>query len=198
MYAVAVNGSPRPNGNTHLLLEAVLKPLKAAGWDTELYQVGGKEIRGCLGCFKCWETKDNSCILKKDCFHDVFGKMLKADAIIIGSPTYYASMNAETKALVDRSGFVSRANDNAFKWKIGAAVAAVRRAGAIHVVEGINRMYLINGMIIPGSTYWNLGIGLEKGEAEEDEEGMENMADLGSTIAVLGTALKSLRSSEKG
>lgn len=194
MYVVAINGSPRKNGNTKLLLEEVLKPLTAEGWETELVQLGAREIRGCLGCYKCWETKDCTCVIKTDCFHELFDRMRRADAIIIGSPTYYAGMNAETKALLDRSGFVAKANGDIFRLKIGAGVAAVRRAGAVHVVEGINRMYLISGMIIPGSTYWNLGIGLDKGEAHNDAEGLANMADLGETIALLGKALQGQKS----
>ena len=107
-------------------------------------------------------------------------------------------MSAETKALIDRAGFVARANGNLFKGKVGAAVAAVRRAGAVHVVEGIMRMYLISHMIIPGSSYWNLGIGLDEKDVAGDEEGNENMLNLGKSIHLLATATAPYRNEWPG
>lgn len=190
MYALAVNGSPRKGGNTETLLKHVLKPLENAGWDTELVQVGAKKIRGCIACFKCFENKDLRCSVNTDIFNDVMEKMLKADALILGSPTYFTDVSAELKALLDRSGLVALANERAFAGKIGAAVVAVRRAGATHVFDTINHMFLMSQMIIPGSTYWNVGIGLEKGAVKTDEEGLNNMRNLGETIAWLGKAMK--------
>ncbi len=118
MYVVAVNGSPRKKGNTHTLLTKVLEPLAASGWTTELVQLGGKKIRGCRACFKCMETKNLRCIFDDDQFNGVLEKMLKADAIVLGSPTYFTDVSAELKALIDRSGFVAYANGNAFRGKI--------------------------------------------------------------------------------
>jgi multimeric flavodoxin WrbA len=189
MYALAVNGSPRKGGNTEMLLKHVIATLDEAGWDTELTQVGAKKIRGCIACFKCFENKDLRCSVKNDIFNEVMEKMLKADALILGSPTYFTDVSAELKALLDRSGLVALANDRAFAGKIGAAVVAVRRAGATHVFDTINHMFLMSQMIIPGSTYWNLGIGLKKGDVKADEEGLNNMRNLGETIAWLGKAL---------
>jgi len=190
MYALAVNGSPRKGGNTETLLKQVLEPLGKAGWETELVQVGAKKIRGCIACFKCFENKDLRCSVKTDIFNEVMEKMLKADALILGSPTYFTDVSAELKALLDRSGMVALANDRAFAGKIGAAVVAVRRAGATHVFDTINHMFLMSQMIVPGSTYWNLGIGLKKGEVKADEEGLNNMLNVGETIAWLGKAMK--------
>jgi len=190
MYALAVNGSPRKGGNTETLLKQVLEPLEKAGWETELVQVGAKKIRGCIACFKCFENKDLRCSVKTDIFNEVMEKMLKADALILGSPTYFTDVSAELKALLDRSGMVALANDRAFAGKIGAAVVAVRRAGATHVFDTINHMFLMSQMIVPGSTYWNLGIGLKKGEVKADEEGLSNMRNVGETIAWLGKAMK--------
>jgi len=190
MYALAVNGSPRKGGNTETLLKQVLKPLKKAGWDTELVQVGAKKIRGCIACFKCFENKDLRCSVNTDIFNEVMGKMIEADALILGSPTYFTDVSAELKALLDRSGLVALGNGRAFSGKIGAAVVAVRRAGATHVFDTINHMFLMSQMIIPGSTYWNMGIGLEKGDVKTDEEGLNNMRNLGETIAWLGKAMK--------
>ncbi len=189
MYALAINGSPRKDGNTHLLLGKVLEPLDNAGWETEIYQLGGKLVHGCTACWKCWDMKNKQCVISNDCINEIIGKMVKADAIIIGTPTYFANPTAEVKALLDRSGFVAGANNDMFKGKIGVAVAAVRRGGAVNAVEAIMRMYLIRGMVIPGSTYWNMGYGLEKGECANDEEGLENMKNLGETVALLGKAL---------
>ncbi|MDY0040624.1 MAG: flavodoxin family protein [Desulforhabdus sp.] len=190
MYALAVNGSPRKGGNTEALLSHVLEPLEKAGWNTELIQVGGKKIRGCTACFKCFENKDLRCSVDNDRFNGVMEKMLQADALIIGSPTYFTDVSAEIKALLDRSGLVALANGRAFAGKIGAAVVAVRRAGATHVFDTINHMFLMSQMIVPGSTYWNVGIGLEKGAVKADDEGLSNMRNLGETIAWLGKAMK--------
>lgn len=189
MYALAVNGSPRKKGNTEILLRAVLAPLAEAGWETELEQIGGKLIRGCLACGKCFETQDRQCSNKDDAFNAVMAKMIRADAIILGSPTYFTDVSAEIKALIDRSGFVAMANGRLFAGKIGAAVVAVRRGGATHVFDSINHLFFISQMLVPGSTYWNMGYGLNKGEVEGDGEGLANMAHLGRAIAWLGKAV---------
>lgn len=189
MYALAICGSPRKGGNTEILLKNTLKPLEAAGWDVEFVQIGGKAIRGCLACGKCREKKNMQCIIDNDIFNELMAKMAKADALILGSPTYFTDVSAEMKALLDRSGYVALANGRVFRGKIGAAVVAVRRAGATHVYDTINHMFLMNQMIVPGSTYWNLGIGRDKGDVEGDEEGLRNMQNLGETIAWLGAAM---------
>jgi multimeric flavodoxin WrbA len=189
MYALAVNGSPRKEGNTELLLREVLAELKNNGWETELVKVGGTSIRGCIACQKCFENKDNECSVKKDKFNDVFAKMLKADAMILGSPTYFAAVSADLKALIERAGYVAYANDHAFSGKIGAAVVAVRRGGATHVYDTINHMFQMSRMILPGSTYWNMGFGLGKGEVLKDDEGLANMRHLAKCIDWLGKAI---------
>ncbi|MBI9073981.1 MAG: flavodoxin family protein [Desulfatibacillum sp.] len=190
MRALAINGSPRKGGNTETLLKHALAPLEAAGWETELVQVGGKKIKGCMACYKCWEKQNMQCVVDNDIFNGVMEKMVKADALILGSPTYFTDVSAEMKALLDRSGFVSLANDRVFAGKIGAAVVAVRRAGAIHVFDTINHMFLMSQMIIPGSTYWNLGMGMDKGDVDSDQEALNNMKNLGETIAWLGKAMQ--------
>ena len=116
--------------------------------------------------------------------------MLKADAIIIGSPVYHADLSADTKALIEVSSYALRAAGSPLKHKPGAAVIAVRRAGAIHAFDSINHFFLINEMIIPGSSYWNVGIGREKGEVLKDEEGMQTMKVLGENMAWLLKKLK--------
>jgi multimeric flavodoxin WrbA len=190
MKAVAINGSPRKGGNTETLLTKVLGVLESAGWETELIQVGAQKIRGCIACYKCFKNKDLRCSVKDDILNDCMEKLLAADAMIFGSPTYFTDVSAELKALIDRAGLVAFANDRAFLGKIGAAVVAVRRAGGTHVFDTINHMFLMSGMIVPGSTYWNLGIGFEKGDVLKDDEGLINMQYLGATIDWLGKTLK--------
>jgi multimeric flavodoxin WrbA len=189
MKAVAINGSPRKGGNTEILLRKVLEPLSSAGWDTEFIQLGGKMIRGCTACYKCFTTKDARCSVKTDVFNDCLEKVFTAQAIILGTPTYFTDVTAEMKGFLDRAGLVSVANGGLLRGKIGAAVVAVRRGGGTHAFDTINHMFLMSGAIIPGSTYWNLGFGLEKGEVAGDEEGLRNMEDLGRTIAWLGSAM---------
>lgn len=194
MYALAVNGSPRLGGNTELLLKEVLGELDVAGWETELVKVGGTAIRGCIACQQCFEKKDNSCAVKTDKFNEIFAKMVKADALILGSPTYFAAVSADLKALIERAGYVAYANDHAFSGKLGAAVVAVRRGGATHAYDTINHMFQMSRMVLPGSTYWNLGIGLGKADVLEDEEGMANMRHLGKSIDWLAKAMHSASS----
>ncbi|MRR58213.1 MAG: flavodoxin family protein [Deltaproteobacteria bacterium] len=189
MKAIAINGSPRPGGNTEIMLKKVLAPLDAAGWSTEYRQIGGKTVRGCLACMKCVERRNGRCIIEDDVVNEYLELMYAADAIILGSPTYFADVTSELKALIDRAGFVALANDCAFSGKIGAAVVAVRRGGGTHVFDSINHMFLISSMIVPGSLYWNLGMGLDKGDVLGDDEALRNMEHLGQTIAWLGKAM---------
>ena len=190
MYALAINGSPRKGGNTEILLKKVLAQLEDQGWETELEQVGGTPIRGCIACNKCLLGETSGCAIKSDSFNEIFNKMLKADAIIAGSPTYFASMSADLKALLERAGLVAIAQNKAFAGKIGAAVVAVRRGGSINAFDSINHMFQMSQMIIPGSTYWNIGFGLDKGEVSGDEEAMVNMQQLAKAIDWLGKGFK--------
>jgi multimeric flavodoxin WrbA len=191
MKAVFINGSPRSGGNTEIMLKRVLEPLEAAGWNTEYVRIGGHPVRGCTACFKCFEQKDKRCAVQKDAMNDYLEKIFAADAVILGSPTYFTDVSTEMKALLDRTGMVALANGGALKGKIGAAVVAVRRGGATHVFDTINHMFLMSSMIVPGSIYWNLGKGLGKGEVLSDEEAMRNMSHLGQAIAWLGKAIAS-------
>ncbi len=189
MKAVAINGSPRRGGNTEILLKKALAPLADAGWETEFIQVGGAPIRGCQACYVCFERKNSRCSQQDEFFNECFAKMAAADAIILGSPTYFTDVSAEMKALLDRAGLVALANGGLFRGRIGAAVVAVRRGGGTHAFDTMNHMFLMSGAIVPGSTYWNLGFGREKGEVARDDEAARNMNDLGQTIAWLGEAI---------
>jgi len=185
MKVVAFNGSPRKDGNTAYILNRVLEPIKKAGIDTELVQVGGASVRGCTACGKCREMKNRRCVIDNDIVNSCIEKMIGSDAIVLGSPTYFCDMTSEMKALIDRAGFVSFANGGLFKRKVGAAVVAVRRGGGTNVFDSMNKMFLMSQMIVPGSTYWNFVFGLDKGDAQKDEEGMANMANLGENIVWL-------------
>jgi multimeric flavodoxin WrbA len=190
MKALAINGSPRKGGNTEMLLKKVLAPLADAGWETEFVQLGGASIRGCQACYQCFKKKDSRCGQQDDFFNPCFEKMAAADAIILGSPTYFTDVSAEMKALLDRAGLVALANGGLFRGKIGAAVVAVRRGGGTHAFDTMNHLFLMSGAIVPGSTYWNLGFGLDKGDVAGDDEASRNMSDLGQTIAWLGAAIR--------
>lgn len=190
MEVVAFCGSARRKGNTALLLNTVLEPLAEAGAKTELVELAGSEMGGCTACMVCFKEQDGTCAVKKDMLNECVDKMSRADAVILGSPTYFADVSAEMKALIDRSGMVGRANDHLYKRKIGASVVAVRRAGGIHAFDTMNHFFLINQMIIVGSSYWNIGIGRDKGEVAEDQEGMETMKHLGENMAWLLKKIK--------
>jgi len=185
MKVVAFNGSARKDGNTAILINYVFRGLEEEGIKTELVQLSGSRIHGCIACMKCFENKDQRCSVKNDIANECIEKMLGADGIILGSPTYFANVSTEMKALIDRAGMVSRANSDMLARKVGAAVVAVRRAGAIHVCISINHFFFIGQMIVPGSSYWNLGMGRQKGEVEKDDEGIQTMKNLGRNMAWL-------------
>lgn len=159
--------------------------MEKEGIETEIIQVGGQLLHGCIACYQCFTRKDKRCAVTDDCANACIEKMLASDGIIIGSPTYFAALTPETKALIDRCGMVSRANGDMLRRKVGAAVVAVRRAGAINVFDTINHFFTIGQMIIPGSDYWNIGIGRNIGDVEQDEEGMNTMKVLGENMAWL-------------
>lgn len=185
MKVVAVNGSPRKNGNTEAMINAVFRELEAADIETELIQIGGELVRGCTGCRACFNMKNRRCILEDDMINDTIAKMAEADGIILGSPTYFANLTPELKALIDRAGYVAKANDELFRRKVGAAVVAVRRAGAMHVFNSINHFFFISNMIVPGSSYWNMSLSRDLGDFEKDEEGLVTMKNLGLNMAWL-------------
>ncbi len=185
MKVVAFNGSPRKEGNTSILIKHLFKVIEGAGIETETINVAGKIKRGCTACRKCVENQNKQCVFDDDIINECIAKMLEADGIIIGSPTYFAAMTAETKALIDRAGYVVKGNGNLLRRKIGAAVTVARRAGSINVFQGINNFFFISSMVVPGSTYWNLGIGREIGDVESDEEGIKTMIELGENMAWL-------------
>lgn len=190
MKVIAFCGSARKEGNTSLLLNAVLKPLAEAGAETELIELAGNEIRGCLGCYVCYLKKNRECVLTKDRVNESISKIVAADAILLGSPAYFGDVSSEMKAFIDRSSMVNKANGYIFKRKIGAAVVAAGRAGAVHALDTMNHFFLLSQMIIVGSNDWNVGTGMEIGEVVDDEEGMKTMHQLGENMAWLMKKIK--------
>jgi multimeric flavodoxin WrbA len=188
MRAVAFNGSPHKDGNTSILLKTVLMELEAGGVETEMVQVGA--LHGCAACEQCFSRKDGKCAHAYDNLNDCIFKMLRADAIIIGSPVYVGDVTASTRALIERSCMVSRANGNIFMRKIGAGVVAARRAGGTSALDSINHFLLAQGMAVAGSSYWNVAIGKDRGDVENDAEGMRTMKALGATMAWMLKGLK--------
>jgi multimeric flavodoxin WrbA len=182
MKVVAFNGSPRKDGNTFILINHVFRELEKEGVETELVQLSGREIHGCIACYKCFENKDQHCSVKNDIANECIEKMIKAEGIILGSPVYFTDVTAEMKALIDRAGFVSMANGGMYKNKVGAIVVAARRSGAIHTLDTMSHFFLAGQMIIIGR---GIGLGRDKGEVEKDEEGIQAVKALGQRMAWL-------------
>lgn len=183
MKAIAFNGSPRQGGNTEYMLKTVLRELNDEGIATELVQVGGQLLRGCTACAWCRQSGAGRCVLDEDPLNGYIQKMREADAVLLGSPTYFADVTAEMKALMDRAGFVLRPQEGLAR-KLGAALVTARRGGAIHTFDSLNHFFLINQMIVIGSSYWNDGLGGPPGAvASDDREGVETARTLGRNMA---------------
>ncbi len=186
MKVVALNGSARRDGNTAILLNLVLDELQAEKIETEMIQLGGERISGCIACYKCQKNKDGECVVKADRANEYIRKMREAEGVLLGSPTYVADITANLKAILERATIVCRANGGEmFKRKPGAGIVAVRRAGAIQAINVLNAFFLINQMIVVGSSYWNVGIGRNPGEVKSDLEGVQTMKALGRNMAWL-------------
>lgn len=183
MKVVAFNGSPRRAGNTNRALELVLEELRNEGLETELVQMGSEDFAPCQACYACKTNKNRRCKIKTDSLNDWVEKAAAADGIIIGSPVYFGSMNGQTKAFIDRTGMVNRANGGLFDRKVGAAVAVNRRTGALATFNEINDFFLIGHMVVIGSSYWNVVQAQKPGDIEADTEGQGIMRNLGKNMA---------------
>jgi multimeric flavodoxin WrbA len=185
MKVIAFNGSARKNGNTAILLNTVLGELKKEGIETELIQLAGKAPKGCIACYKCLKSKDSQCAVTDDHLNEYLAKVLDAEGILLGSPVYFTDATAGIKALIERCGMVAMANGGLLKRKVGAGVAVARRAGAIRTFTTLNSLLLHAQMIVVGSSYWNVAIGRDPGDAEKDAEGIQTMKTLGQNMAWL-------------
>jgi multimeric flavodoxin WrbA len=182
---IALNGSPRKKGNTYLLLKTVLSELEELGISTQIINLGSEKLSGCMACYDCKKRNDFTCKIESDPFNKIFDACMKADGIILGSPVYVGGMSSQLKAFIDRACLVNKYNNEPLRRKLGAAVVAVRRNGALETFNSINNFFTLSQMIVVGSTYWNQGIGRNKGEVLEDEEGIQTMVNLGKNMGWL-------------
>jgi multimeric flavodoxin WrbA len=189
MTILAVNGSPRPKGNTYIMLRWCLEAIEREGLETEIFQVGGRPILGCKACGGCGRQEKPRCV-QDDFMNELIEKAIGAEALILGSPVYFADLTPELKAVIDRLGYVAIHHGSPFTRKPGAAVVVARRAGQVHTYDSINHFFGINQMITVGSRYWNLGVAREPGAIVEDREAEETMRVLGSNVAWLVKKLR--------
>lgn len=181
MKAIALNGSPRKNGNTEILCNHALKAIAEEGIETEIIRIADYNIKPCTGCDGCVKTE--RCVLEDDLF-PIYLKMKAADAIILASPVYFGSATAQTKALMDRTGYIGYWN-RVFERKVGGALVVARRAGVNFTFAQLNYWFQISGFIVPGSTYWNIAYGQKLGDVVRDEEGMKTTWNFGKNVAYL-------------
>lgn len=186
MKVVAIVGSPRKNGNSEILAEHTLKAIGEEGIETEIISLAGKEIKPCNACMVC--AKEERCSIEDDLW-PIYEKMKAADGIILATPVYYGSCTALLKALMERAGFVSRHSNGAFRGKVGGPLVVARRAGQNFTIAELDFWFHILGMTVPGSTYWNMAFGMDKGSVSKDEEGMRTAWNFGKNMAVVMIAL---------
>jgi multimeric flavodoxin WrbA len=192
LKVVAINGSPRSDGNTSILLRRVLDELESEGIATDIVRIGGRMVRGCTDCRRCFENIDRRCVFDDDPVNDCIERMIGADGIVLGSPVYFLDVTAEMKALIDRAGIVSRANGGLFRRKVATTAAAVRRSGANHAVDTMLHFLLYSGMVTPGAPV--IGVGKEIGDVLQDEEGLMRARAAGKEMAWL---LKTIASADR-
>jgi len=183
MKVISINGSPRKDGNTAILIQTVFKELEKEGIETELIQLSGKKVDGCKACWACHKNKNKQCIITDDFFNECFTKMVASDGIILGSPVYSAGVTSQMKALIDRASIILAGNRGLFKYKVGASVVAARQGGAISAFNTMNNFLHSKEMFLVGSSYWNMAYGNAIGEVEQDQEGIDNMKNLGQNMA---------------
>ena len=179
MKVMLINGSPNKNGCTFTALSEVAKTLNESGINTEIIQVGSKEIRGCNGCLKCGDLK--KCIID-DFVNETAPKLEECDGIVIGSPVYYSSANGGLISFLDRLFFSNYCDK---RMKVGAAVVSARRTGCSSTFDVINKYFTISGMPIASSQYWNEVHGNTPEDVKKDEEGLQTMRALGRNMAFL-------------
>jgi multimeric flavodoxin WrbA len=183
MNVIALNGSPKHKGNTYHALRMVGDELEAAGIEFEILQIGHLNIRGCMACLKCYVNRDGKCGMSGDDFNKQLPKITGADGLVLGSPVHYSGIAGTMKSYLDRLFYMSGANGNFFRHKVGAAVVAVRRSGGSAALDGLNHYLNYAEMIIATSNYWNIIHGTSPGEAAKDAEGVQIMRVLGRNMA---------------
>ncbi|MDR1963876.1 MAG: flavodoxin family protein [Planctomycetaceae bacterium] len=185
MKVLAINGSPKPNGNTALALQTLLREVQNEGIETELITIGNQIIHGCIGCGRCAEQKNGQCISFDDAVNEILPKMIEADGLVLGSPVYFSGINGTIKSFLDRAFFVSWVNGGLLRLKIGASVVAVRRSGGTAAFDQLNKYFQISELMTVGSCYWNVIHGFSPGEINQDLEGLHIVRTLGRNLAWL-------------
>ncbi len=186
MKVIGIVGSPREDGNTEILTKHTLKAIEEEGLDTELIRLAGLDIRPCDACMAC--RSEGRCHIDDDLL-PLYTKMKGAEGIILASPVYFGSATALLKALMERTGYISGPR-RVFAGKVGGPLVVARRAGQNFTFAQIMYWFHILGFFVPGSTYWNIAVGREKGEVNQDEEGLRTAWNFGKNIALLVKKLK--------
>lgn len=193
MRVLAINGSPKAEGNTRQAIGIVAEQLEREGIVTEILHIGNRAIRGCIACGMCAKNRDERCVQADDGVNDAIQRMKAADGILLGSPVYYSGIAGTMKSFLDRAFYVSGSNGGLFRYKAGAALVADRRAGAMLALGQLNNYITYSEMFMPGSNYWNIMFGAAPGEALKDEEGVQTMRILGRNLAWLMKAIENGR-----
>lgn len=196
MKVLAINSSARKDGNTAYLIGTVFAELNREGIETEMIQLSGSIIEPCKACWACGGKRN--CVHKRDLFQEIYEKMIQADGIIFGSPVYTANISANMQAFLERASVVADMNqsESMLRHKVGAAVTAARRGGALNTLDAMNHFFMLQDMFIVGSSYWPMAYGRMPGEVQEDKEGIETMRNLGRNMAYLLNALGERRNED--
>ncbi|MDR0871110.1 MAG: flavodoxin family protein [Planctomycetaceae bacterium] len=185
MKVLAINGSPKPDGNTATALKALLNEVETEGIETELITLGSESIHGCIGCCQCMEKQDKRCSAFDDAVNELMPKLIAADALVLGSPVYFSGINGTLKAFLDRAFFVAWVNGAPFRLKPGVGYVAARRSGGTAAFEQLNKYFQISEMPVVSSCYWNVGHGFGPGEIRQDGEGLYIARTAGRNLAWL-------------
>jgi len=183
MKVLGISGSPRPGGNTDTLVQIALDVLAGEGMTTEFLSLADRPVKPCVACGGCSAAETAHCVQEDPAFDGMIERFTEADGVLVGSPVYFGSATPQTMALLDRVGYVSRHGSNFLRRKVGAAVVVGRRAGQNFTLAQINYFFLISEMIVPGSTYWNIAFGREKGQVKQDLEGIDTIRKLAENMA---------------
>ncbi|NUQ62180.1 MAG: flavodoxin family protein [Pirellulales bacterium] len=185
MKVLAISGSPRPGGNTDILVKLASEILAAEGIETDFLSLADRPVKPCMACGGCFRSDTIRCVQEDPAFEGILDRFAAANGVLIGSPVYFGSATPQTMALLDRVGYVARRHRELLRRKVGAAIVVARRAGQNFTFAQLNYFFLISEMIVPGSTYWNVAFGREKGEVTSDAEGMETVRNLAKNMAWL-------------
>ncbi len=182
MKVLLISGSPKPNGNTAQVLEACAKVIREAGVEVEVVSFAGMKIEACIACQKCAKTGECG---TDDGLNEIIRKIKQAEGLIVGAPVYFGTARGDVMCALQRIGYVSRNTDKYLTGKIGGPIAVARRGGQTLTLQEMMMFFLINDMVVPGSTYWNMVFGRMPGEALKDEEGMGAVKHFAANVANL-------------